>query len=362
VELSNSGRAYSDAIKQALIAHHRRDAYSSFTSGTGATAPLLVRQHFSVANEAVNLQMPAWSDYVARILEVPLSRAQVAGGFRGEIDTYALKDMIYLDSRTDPMSQIRSAARISTDSMRDFVFHVTVEGIAETVTGSAQQRKSAQFIPGILALDMNQTMHMRRPTRARVLAFFLPRCVVEAVIPDAESIHGRVVAYTTPLANLLREHLSALYRNLPAMSDGAATDSLQTCAQLILAAFQKQAHLSDSVRATARAAMLGRIKRYVREHLHSKELTPDKILGAFPLARPTLYRMFEHEGGLHAYIRNCRLRQAAEELIDAQPLPVAHMAARLGFNSHSDFTRAFRRAYGVAPLDFKAMQLEWMRG
>jgi AraC-like DNA-binding protein len=323
---------------------------------------LIVREHFSVINEPADLQMLAWSDYVGRILEVPLSRAQVANGFHGEIDTYVLKDMIYLDSRTGPISQIRTAARISTDNMRDYVFHVAMEGIAETETGPSQQRKSAQFVPGILALDMNQTMHMKRPTQARVLAFFLPRAVVEAAIPDAESMHGRVVAYTTPLTCLLREHLSAMYRNLPVMSDAGVASNLQTCAQLILAAFQKQAQSIDRVRTAARAAMLGRIKHYVREHLHSKELTPEKVLHAFPLARPTLYRMFEHEGGLHAYIRNCRLRQAAEELIDARPLSVANMASRLGFNSHSDFTRAFRRAYGVAPLEFNAMGLEWLRG
>ncbi|MFK2890806.1 helix-turn-helix domain-containing protein [Dyella flagellata] len=306
--------------------------------------------------------MLAWSDYVGRILEVPLSCAQVANGFRGEIDTYALKDMVYLDSRTDPMSQIRTAARISRDSMRDYVFHVAAEGIAETVTGPSQQRKSTQFMPGILALDMNQTMHMKRPTRARVLAFFLPRAVVEEAIPNAESIHGGIVAYTTPLTYLLREHLSVLCRDLRTMNDTMAASHLQTCVQLILAAFQKQARLSDSARAAARAAMLCRIKAYVHNHLYSNELSPDKILGAFPLARPTLYRMFEHEGGLHAYIRNCRLREAAEALLSSPSSRMTDMASKLGFNSHPDFTRAFRRAYGVAPLEFRAMGLQWLRG
>ncbi len=353
-------RAYSDTMRQALASHHDKDAYLR-AAWAGADSSPLVRQRFSVADEATELQMLAWSDYVGRILEVPLSRAQVANGFRGEIDTYALPDMIYLDSRTDPMSQLRTGARISRDSLRDYVFHVTVDGIAETVTGGTPQ-KSTQFTPGILALDMGQTMHMKRPTRARVLAFFLPRAVVEAAIPDAESIHGRVVAYTTPLAALLGDHLSMLYRDLPAMNDASAAAHLRICVQLILAAFQKQRRMSDSVRTAARAAMLARIRRYVQDNLYSAELSPDKILSVFPLARPTLYRMFEHEGGIYAYIRNCRLREAAETLARPRALAVANLASRLGFGSHSDFTRAFRRAYGIAPQEFRSMRLEWLPG
>ncbi|RDD81847.1 helix-turn-helix domain-containing protein [Dyella tabacisoli] len=321
-----------------------------------------MRQQFTVMNEAANLQMLAWSDYVGRILDVPVSRAQVASGFRGEIDTYVLKDMIYLDSRTDPVSQARTPARISTDNMRDYVFHVVIEGIAETVTGPFPHRKSAQFVPGILALDMNQSMRMERPTRARVLAFFLPRPMVESVIPQAESIHGRVIAYTSPLTHLIREQLVALCRELPTMPEADIENTLHNCAQLILAAYGRQARLSDGARAAARAVMLGRIKHYIQSNLHREELSPDNILSAFPLARPTLYRMFEHEGGLSAYIRHCRLREAADELVRSTPMTVAQIAYRWGFSYASDFTRAFRRAYGMAPQEFRSLGLEWLRG
>ncbi|WP_266159267.1 helix-turn-helix domain-containing protein [Dyella silvatica] len=351
--------AYSEAVRQALSMRREGRAYPRPNVDQPSS---IIRQNFTVANETANLQMLAWSDYVGRILDVPVSRKQVAAGFRGELDTYVLKDMIYLDSRTDPVSQARTLARISNDSMRDYVFHIVVEGIAETVTGSFLQRKSAQFVPGILALDMNQAMRMERPTRARVLAFFLPRPIVEAAIPQAESIHGQVIAYTSPLTHLLREHLIALYRELPTMDEVDAENNLRICAQLILAAFGRQARLSDSARVAARAAMLGRVKHYIHANLHQEELSPDKILSAFPLARPTLYRMFEHEGGLSAYIRNCRLREAADELARSTRLTITQIASRWGFSYASDFTRAFRRAYGVAPQEFRSLGLEWMGG
>lgn len=343
---------YSQAVSRLLADQHRRYAFPD-----SAAAPLVMRQHFTVANEAPTLQAAAWGDYVGRIMDVPLPRAHRQHGFRGEIYNYVLKDFVFLDSRTDAISQARTAARISRDQMRSYVFHVAVEGIIETVSGAGLQRKSAQFVPGILALDMGQPMRMVRPTWARVLAFLLPRAMVESEIPDAEAIHGRVVAYTSPLTRLILDHLGALCRGLPSMPDAEADHAIRTCAQLIIAAFGKQMKLEGGARAAARVALLGKIRRHIHARLYDADLTPESVQLAFGLPRPTLYRMFEEEGGLAAYIRNCRLREAAEELVRSPRMPVMEIAFGLGFGSPSDFTRAFRRAYGMAPLDFRALGL-----
>jgi len=79
------------------------------------------------------------------------------------------------------------------------------------------------------------------------------------------------------------------------------------------------------------------------------------VLNALQLPRPTIYRLFQHEGGVGAYIRHLRLRHAADELIRYPHLAVIEIAYGLGFKSASDFTRAFRRAYDMAPQDFRAL-------
>ena len=176
----------------------------------------LIRRSFSVAGEPRERQLPAWRDRLADMLDVPVTQAQLAMGFRGELESYELPDLVYLDSRTDPLPLRRSAQRIAADRMRDYCFHVMVEGIAETETVSPQRRTSTQFVPGILALDMGQTMSMKRPTRAHALAFFLPRAVVEAAIPYAGSLHGQVISCTSPPARRLRDPLQTMHQALPA--------------------------------------------------------------------------------------------------------------------------------------------------
>ncbi|MFJ9452019.1 AraC family transcriptional regulator [Herbaspirillum sp. NPDC101397] len=314
--------------------------------------------HFSVAQQPIALQAQAWSERVSGLLDTPMSRTQRQQSFTGEMDSYVFKDMIYLDCRTDPLAQARTLAKISCDNVRDFVFHVAVEGIMETLTDTRRERKSTQFVPGILALDMGQPMRMLRPTYAHVLAFFLPRATVEAEIADADALHGQVLAYTSPLTRLLLAHLVALSQDLRSMPPAAAEEAIRVCVDLLLAAFGKQQRLTGSARSAAQSVLRGQIQRHVQSHLYHKDLTPESVLRAFDLSRPTLYRMFESEGGLGTYIRNCRLREAAEELVSLRRTAVMEIAYGLGFSSASDFTRAFRRAYGMAPQDFRALGLD----
>jgi AraC-like DNA-binding protein len=80
------------------------------------------------------------------------------------------------------------------------------------------------------------------------------------------------------------------------------------------------------------------------------------VLQMSNLSRATLYRFFENEGGLSTYIRNRRLREAADELVRFPHIAVVEIAYGLGFKSASDFNHAFRRAYDMAPRDFRGQQ------
>ncbi|MEX3790906.1 helix-turn-helix domain-containing protein [Paraburkholderia sp. BR14374] len=309
--------------------------------------------HFDTYTTAPRAQLPMWRERVGHFLDVPISRRQLADGFRGSIDTYRAGGMAFTDCRTDPVAQARSVARISTDNVRQIVFHVAVEGTFETTTGLYPKRVAWQTRPSILALDMNQPMQMTRGP-CRLVALFVPRHLIDPVLPEAESIHGRMIEYETPLARLIPAHLADLCRRLPTMDALAAQEAFHTCALLMAAAFGKETGLTGSARAVARTAMFAAARRYIDENLGQPDLTVDSVLAMSQLSRPTLYRLFEPEGGLHAYIRNRRLREAADELYRHPRRPVIDVAYGWGFNSASDFNRAFRRAYDMSPGDFRA--------
>ncbi|CAB3786183.1 HTH-type transcriptional activator RhaS [Paraburkholderia ultramafica] len=248
----------------------------------------------------------------------------------------------------------RSLARISRDTVRDFAFHVFLEGGVENIAIRRTSREPVRSVASFLALDMSQPVRIQRHAR-RVLTFFVPGELVQEVFPYPEAIHSRTLHGSTPLARLIIEHVAALGQNIAYMSAVEADGAIRAGAQLLIAALGKQAGLSGNARAAARAVMFGQVRRHIQVCLHEEELSPESVLDALPFPRRSLYRLFEHEGGLGAYIRHLRLRRAAEDLARYPHVTVTNIAYGVGFKSASDFTRAFRRAYGMAPQDFRAL-------
>jgi AraC-like DNA-binding protein len=326
--------------------------YTALPDIRPVSGPGMAHNHFSVKAEAPRRQLLAWRDRVGHIIDVLPSIGDLDKPFNASIDRYDLNGLIFTDCRSDQMVLERSIARISKDRVRHYAFHVMMEGSIDGIVVPASRGQDPTSTTGILALDLNQPVRMRR-SNGRVLTFFAPGSLVQEGFPDPDSIHGRTLDNTTPLARLIIDHVTALSRSVTTMSACEANSAVLGSVRLMVAAFGKQARLSGNVRAAARAAMFGQVRRYIQANIHQADLSPESVLRALGLTRSTIYRLFQHEGGLVAYIRHLRLRQAADELARFPHVTVMEIAFGLGFNSASDFTRAFRRAYEMAPQDFR---------
>ncbi|MFM0738214.1 helix-turn-helix domain-containing protein [Paraburkholderia xenovorans] len=317
----------------------------------------IAANRFSTHGLAIADQLLAWRDRVGHVVDVPPSKQQIAGGFRGAIDRYSAGGLIFTDCRTDAIPLERSVARVSTDSRRDYVFQLFVEGEIGHVSGMRKKRSAPGSVRGIVAFDLNQPFRAYRP-ECRLLSLFVPAAIVDDAFSDGASIHGRILPQGAPLTGLVQDHLEAVARDIPTLDVAAATQALNTGAHLLVAAFHRDARLNGASRAALQAALMGQVRRYVEANLHQAELTPTSVVQALQLKRATIYRWFEHEGGLGAYIRNRRLREAADELVRFPAMQVTDIAYGLGFKSASDFTRAFRRAFDMSPQDMRARALD----
>ena len=314
-------------------------------------APGIVHSNFSVQGDA-RQSFLAWQERMSPVYDIRPSSKQAEDTFDASLSRYTIDNLSVFDFRTGPNLAVRSLGRVSTESIRDISFSVFLEGPPGQFL-SGKPRLDAPHtpqVPSILALDMDQPCTIRS-FHSRILLIFVPRALVESSFPDAASLHGRWVHATTPLTRLLIEHLVALNRQIVGLAKEKVRQSFLTAVELLVAAFSRQAGLSGGGRAAVRAAVYGQVRRYVEAHLHDPDLSPDSVLASLHLSRATVYRLFEHEGGLAAYIRSRRLRMAADELVRFPQMEVQDIAAGLGFNDASSFTRAFRRAFDIAPRE-----------
>lgn len=321
--------------------------------------PVIARHHFDVAAQAPERRLLAWRDQVGHVIDVLPSRDALRQPFNASIDRYRAGRLMFTDCRSDAMQLERSLVRISRDNIRDFALHVFLEGGVDAMTVRNGPRLAADGAAArVVAVDLGQPMRMRRQA-CRMLTLFVPAELVLEVFPDPQAIHGRMLQDATPLARLAIRQAAALGQSVRGLDLAQAEADITACARLLLAALGKDARLSGNARAAGRAAMFGQVRRHIQANLHQAGLTPDSVIQALRLPRPTVYRLFQHEGGLGAYIRHLRLRLAAEELVRYPHLGVMEIAYGLGFGSASDFARAFRRAYDMPPQEFREQSWRW---
>jgi len=81
-----------------------------------------------------------------------------------------------------------------------------------------------------------------------------------------------------------------------------------------------------------------------------EHLSLEKLASEFDYSPYYLCRIFRQHTGLtiHQYLTQVRLRTALEWITDNE-CNLTDLAFRLGFSSHSHFTMAFRKAFGVPP-------------
>jgi AraC family transcriptional regulator len=100
-------------------------------------------------------------------------------------------------------------------------------------------------------------------------------------------------------------------------------------------------------------ARLRRILDYISTHL-ADEITIAELARLACLSTFHFARMFTLVIGTppHRYVSRMRLEKAMAE-ITAGRLPLAQIALKAGFSSQASFTRAFHRATGVTPGEYR---------
>ena len=101
------------------------------------------------------------------------------------------------------------------------------------------------------------------------------------------------------------------------------------------------------------ARALADTRRYMEEHL-DEPLTISTLSRRSCLSATTFKAGFRRLYGLpvHAWLRQRRMERAAE-LLRGSSLSVLGVAQSVGYSSASQFTAAFRRQYGVTPVQYR---------
>ena len=93
-----------------------------------------------------------------------------------------------------------------------------------------------------------------------------------------------------------------------------------------------------------------RVMDHIRGHLEG-DLSLDRLAGIAAFSPYHFHRIFKSVTGetLSAFTQRARLERAAYLMKASPQRPLSSIALEVGFSTPSDFTRVFRRCYGMAP-------------
>lgn len=252
----------------------------------------------------------------------------------------------------------RSRAQAARDGLDSYTLHFHGRACGVSRDNDAHQR----IEPGdLLVLDQTQTSSSWLNGQDD-LFLVVPRPVLAPLLnaPDAHNAH--VISGRNPLVSLFRNHLHELHRATPELNLEAARAIIRPT--LELAAVAINGAVTEGQSNTLQSAQTAQVCRYIEEHAIEPDLTIAGIAVAFGMSQRKLHYLMEAYGGVVAYTKVVRLRRAKAAI--GSPVlrhkSITEIAEDFGFSDPTNFSRVFRRAFGMSPREMRAFAAEGRQG
>jgi AraC-like DNA-binding protein len=309
-------------------------------------------QDFGPAAQAYKV----FRDKTADICEPPLFGPDDRFRFRAR--SFDLGAGVLIDGSLSSMVSRRPGEMIARGGVDHYQINLKLGGRAEITCGP----RTVAFETGDLYIvDLSQPnvfWHGAGPNGpdSHTLTLVLPRGLLGPLLAAPDAVQGAMVSHKTAFGQLMADHMLALRRHAPYLSDGESRAAVASMAHLAAEAFGQAADVAPKLATSTKVAQAAAIKRYIDQNLGSARLEIGDLCRKFRLSRAALYRLFESEGGLAGYIQQRRLNRAFSMLISPayRNWRLIDFAVDARFSSDATFIRAFRRLFGMTPGDARA--------
>jgi AraC-like DNA-binding protein len=294
---------------------------------------------------------------------VPMEcRIDYPGDYRAEIRASGLGPMQVAVLDIAPITVRRTPALISrADPDLLKVFLVCDGGSSVVVQGDQQARLSA----GEFAFYNTRRPYEvscgvdGRPTR--VLTFMFPPALLPLSRTGIRRLTGVRIPATAGLGDLTSQLLLQLARHVDHYSPAEAARLSAAALEVLATRLARELDVGDWGTAEARRrALLTTVQTFIQQRLADTDLSPTMVAAANHLSLRSLHQLFHDEGlTVAGWIRRQRLERCRRDLADPglASRPVAAIAARWGFASAGDFSRAFRAEHGLPPAAYRSSAL-----
>jgi AraC-like DNA-binding protein len=303
---------------------------------------------FTVNHLPPERRYEVWRESMACIFDVDAPRAiRQDEAFHATVDAHLIGPLLIGRVTTRQQTFDRSSLTIARDGMDHYMIQLYESGRQRCDYRGGSVEMPAN---GLLVYDLSQESRSQTEDFTNI-SLAIPRPMLEPALRSADDQHMRALSGSEPLIAVLREHMRTVESQARHLSLRQAMDLVPVTVGLVAACLNASIRETPGGHAAVERTILSAIKREVEARLCDPDLTPADLGRRFRLSRTRLYDLFEPLGGVSRYIRERRLRRALLTLLDPAQAgrPIGGIALDSGFRSESDFSRAFRKRYGMSP-------------
>jgi AraC-like DNA-binding protein len=223
-----------------------------------------------------------------------------------------------------------------------------------------QDGRQARLHAGDFAfVDLSRPAHWTNGWSTRVVAIAFPRQLLPLRADDVAGLtavglpgdDGLGAVFSSTARQLARQvdHLD------PAGGARVGTAALDLLTVALAGRLGRKGEVPPDV---GQRALLPRVRAFIEGRLADSELTPAAVARAHNVSLRSLYKLFEGEQtSVAGLIRERRLERCRRDLLDPSlaARPVSAIATRWGLTNAAHFSRAFRTAYGVSPVEYRRL-------
>lgn len=291
-----------------------------------------------------------WRTLVRPYVDVDIESSPM--GFQAEMSGTHLGDcLISRSACSATMTHRRRAADVRRSQVDHLMIHWVASGRIE---GEYGKRTVGVGAGAICLFDLGQTVHSRTLSYSTI-TLTVPRDRLPTSLRERK-LHGAVLNPALGTTRLLASHLGELARSAHTLTPEETAASVNAGLILLGGANSKLLESDAPTQQMLRDGVKRLVQAHIERHLHAEQLSPEQIAAAMGISRSNLYRWFQADGGVQAYIQARRLDRCFDELLlsTGQRIAIIEIAYRYGFSSESVFSRAFRRRFGVSPGEVRA--------
>ncbi len=315
---------------------------------------------FATADLPPRARYEAWRNLICAVFEPSPPTGSHPRDICATVRSIHLGPMMVTQAVAEAQYFTRSPHLVAAEDLDHYMIQVYNRGVCE---GTYGQRHNAIRPGDIKIIDMARTFHSLNTDFDNV-TLTVPRTLLAPLLARPDDLHGMVLPADTPVAQMLAPHIRGLNAHTATLGVPEGAMVAAATLRLVAACLGPNPRARDEILPSHATATRRAVRDFIDRHLASPLLEPDLLARRFNMSRAHLYRLFEEEQGVVAYIRARRLRRCLLALTDATQAgrAIGEIALSYGFNSEAHFSRIFRRAYGATPSEARAGALRLVPG